>query len=73
LAGIHARDLRLIGAGTHVLRLTDSAVTTSVAALRRLPQVRYAEPDYIARASGVRVPDDPGFSLLWGSLNSGGE
>ncbi len=71
VAIVHARDLQVIGAQTHVLRLADPAVATAVATLRRLQQVRYAEPDYVMRASGVRVPSDAGFGLLWGSLNSG--
>ncbi len=34
--------------------------------------VRFAEPDYLLRASGVdNVPNDPSFSLQWGSLNTG--
>ncbi len=35
--------------------------------------VRFAEPDYLMQASGVKqnVPNDPFFPLQWGSLNTG--
>ncbi|MGZ4173315.1 MAG: S8 family serine peptidase [Solirubrobacteraceae bacterium] len=66
-----ARDLRVIGAGTHVLRLARTSVPAAIAVLRRDPSVRYAEPDYIASASASAVPKDPSFGLQWGSQNTG--
>jgi hypothetical protein len=56
-----ARELRVIGAGTHVLRLTRTGVAAAITSLRRDPQVRYAEPDYVAAASAV--PNDSSFGL----------
>ncbi len=47
-------------------------VPAAVQTLRHLTRwVRYAEPDYLMRASGVRTPNDPSFDLQWGSLNTG--
>ena len=45
-------------------------------AVRRLRRdrrwVRFAEPDYLLRASAAdNVPNDPSFALQWGSLNTG--
>jgi subtilisin family serine protease len=55
-----------------VLGVSRGGVLSAARALRRHRRwIRYAEPDYLMQASGVRVPDDPGFSLEWGSLNSG--
>ncbi len=64
-----ARDLRVVGVGTHVLRLARTSVPAAIAVLRRDPSVRYAEPDFIASASAV--PNDTSFGLQWGSRNTG--
>ena len=55
-----------------VVGVTRAGVLPAVRSLRRYRRwIRYAEPDYLMQASGVRVPSDLGFGLLWGSLNSG--
>ena len=36
--------------------------------LKNNPHIEYAEPDYIIKA--IAVPNDPGFSSLWGMYNS---
>ena len=44
-------------------------VKSAIAALRRDPAVRVAEPDYFVQA--VFIPDDPRFPELWGLHNTG--
>jgi len=44
-------------------------VVEAVAQYKADPDVEYAEPNYIYRA--MAVPDDPGYSLLWGLNNTG--
>ncbi|MDQ6605838.1 MAG: S8 family serine peptidase [Actinomycetota bacterium] len=47
--------------GESVLRLPKGlGVSAAIARLRRLPEVAYAVPDYLAHAAGSWVPDDPG-------------
>lgn len=56
-----------------LLRVADGRVGQAVSLLRaRRAWVRYAEPDYVMMASAAtRVPNDPSFSLQWGSRNTG--
>jgi subtilisin family serine protease len=61
--------VRVIGVGTHILRLLRGDVSTAITALRRYREVRYAEPDYIGHQNAT--PNDPSFSLQWGSSNTG--
>jgi hypothetical protein len=51
------------------LRVPDSQVLAIVRRLRSNPNVAYAEPDYLMRASAT--PNDPSFTLQWGSSNTG--
>ncbi len=57
------------------LRLAPAALTrgatveSTLAALRRDPAVRVAEPDYIVQ--GAFIPNDPMFPQLWGLHNTG--
>jgi thermitase len=55
------------------LRVPASRVMAAVRLLRRYRRlVRFAEPDYLLRASAAqRLPNDPLFSQQWGSLNTG--
>ncbi|MFN3652489.1 MAG: S8 family serine peptidase [Armatimonadota bacterium] len=53
------------GAG---LRASGAGVPALIAALRRNPAVRVAEPSYLLRTS--LVPNDPNFSSLWGLHNA---
>ena len=46
-----------------------AAIKQVLAALRRDPNVRVAEPNYIRHASSV--PNDPSFPDLWGLQNTG--
>jgi serine protease len=47
-----ARALRIVG---------DRSVPATIASLRKHPNVQYAVPDYVARASDI-IPNDPGFA-----------
>ncbi|MDX6593344.1 MAG: hypothetical protein QOJ13_2540 [Gaiellales bacterium] len=69
-AGVHAKLLRTVGDGTRVLRVAKGQVPAIVAQLRKLANVRYAEPNYILRADAV-TPADPSFGELWGLHNGG--
>jgi subtilisin family serine protease len=68
-ASVGARDIGVIGAGTHLLHVRSGGVLNAVAALRASPAVRYAEPDWILAAD--QVPSDPGFGNEWGLYNQG--
>jgi thermitase len=69
---VGATDAMLIGVGVNVLRFHQTSVSTAIAELRRQREVRYAEPDYVLRASAApNVPNDPSFGLEWGSRNLG--
>jgi serine protease len=67
-ADMHADALRvgatMVAAAPGHMRLlrlpTGESVATAIAHLRRQPGVTYAEPDYIAHASGGFYPDDAG-------------
>ncbi len=69
VASVQAADAATIGAGTHVLKLPAGKVLPAIAALRRQPAVRYAEPDSLVHAAVV--PNDPQFGQLWGLRNTG--
>jgi len=66
---VGAIDTRVVGDGTHVLKLTSGRVSDATTALRRRAAVRYAEPDFILHADAI--PNDPSFNLLWGMRNTG--
>ena len=61
---VGATEQRVIGAGTHVLRVSTGRVLTTIARLKTNPYVRYAEPDYLVRAD--MTPNDPLYNKLWG-------
>jgi subtilisin family serine protease len=64
-------DSRGIGL-TVVLGLKQGSVLRAVRSLRSYWRwVRFAEPDYLMRASAANVPNDPSFGLQWGDLNTG--
>ena len=65
-----ARLQRVVGAGTHVLRVPSGSVEDSMRVLRRMRGVRYAEPDHIVRVLET-TPNDPRFKDLWGLYNNG--
>jgi len=48
---------------------TEASLAAVLAELRKDPAVRVAEPDYEVHALGI--PNDPGFSQLWGLRNTG--
>jgi thermitase len=67
-----------------VLTLADDAsVQQAIASLSRLPEVEYAEPDFVGHGEGVPSassghlassmlnPNDPRFDLQWGMKNTG--
>jgi subtilisin family serine protease len=68
VATLGARDLRAVGAGTHVLGVSGS-VPSMIAKLRGFSNVRYAEPNWILHAQ--KLPNDPRFDQLWGLRNTG--
>ncbi len=59
-----ARETRVIGAGTHVLRVPKGQVRTKISVLKKYPGVRYAEPDYLVKAD--MTPNDSMYNKLWG-------
>ncbi len=61
--------VRSLGSGTHVLQVSKGQVDAKIEALRRRPEVRYAEPNYQLHAIGT--PNDPSYSQLWGLDNTG--
>jgi subtilisin family serine protease len=69
-AGVQAKRLRTVGNETRVLRVAKGDVAATVAHLRKLPNVLYAEPNYILHANAV-TPADPSFAELWGLHNTG--
>jgi subtilisin family serine protease len=55
---------------TELIEIEDGeSVRATVADLRRRPEVLYAQPNYVRRASAV--PSDPRFGELWGLHNTG--
>ena len=69
LRAVGARDLGQVGVGVRHLRVPRGSEQRIVALLRAQPSVRYAEPDYLSRPTGV--PTDPGFALQWAQQNTG--
>jgi subtilisin family serine protease len=78
------KDLRRMGpairlsgrqAAAHVQAVTpyvlkvSSSVSSAIGQLRRSRVVAYAEPNYVMHADAI--PNDPSFSLQWGSNNTG--
>lgn len=51
------------------VRVEGRSVQEAIRSLERRPDVEYAEPDYVVRASGYR--DEPYFDELWGLNNRG--
>ena len=58
---------RAMSGNAHVLRLANRMSSASVEAIARklaaLPDVEYAEPDYVMRPT--RTPDDPSYAAQW--------
>lgn len=54
--------------GEHV-RITKFSVDRAIARYRSHPSVEFIEPNYVYRKS--TIPNDPGFSQLWGLHNTG--
>jgi len=50
----------------HALRVPIGRECAAVEALRRAPDVAFAELDYAVHATGVFTPDDPGWVQQWG-------
>ncbi len=65
--GTEAAGLPISGSETLAIQDGDS-VPETVDQLQEDPDVAYARPNYIARASGL-IPNDPGFNVQW-NLNS---
>jgi subtilisin family serine protease len=64
-----ATENEAVGSGLRRLRSRRLDPASLVAALRNRPDVEYAEPNYIWRATVA--PNDPQFANLWGLLNTG--
>jgi len=60
---------RQITPALDLLPISSGHVLAAVRALKAQPEVRYAEPDYVARSSGA--PNDPFFGQQWGFSNTG--
>ncbi|MCW3065636.1 MAG: peptidase and in kexin sedolisin [Solirubrobacterales bacterium] len=59
LPGAHVASVT--GTSSRVLRLPrGESMATALRRLRRQPGVLYAQPNYVAHAAGVFIPDDPG-------------
>ena len=65
------RVVRPVRAVAHlfVVEVPSGAVQEALASYRADPDVLYAEPDYVVHTTVV--PNDPGFSFLWGLENVG--
>ena len=64
-AGTGTDATATVPGGTQQLDIEDGAsVKQTVTELRNDPNVAYAVPNYVARASGL-MPNDPGFYLQW--------
>lgn len=68
-AGAELERAYTLVSGLEKLRLRDANITVdeAIQRLKRLPFVRYAEPDYIVHASVI--PNDPRYGELWGMTN----
>ena len=74
LAGVGGQETRVVGTGAHVVAVANGSVQTAIAALRRNPLVRYAEPDYLVQPLSIPVgptPNDPYFAQDWALQNTG--
>ena len=71
LYSVGAREAATIGAATHVVRVPPGQVLTIVEKLKKIPGIRYAEPDWIQHVDGGAVPNDPSFGLQWALQNTG--
>jgi subtilisin family serine protease len=70
IAGAGAHGDRALGAGAHELNVGPGQAARAIAALKRDPRVRYAEPNYVVHATET-IPNDPMFSQLWAMKNTG--
>ncbi len=65
-------DQRRIGAGLHQVRTRPGeTVEQVILELEALPEVEYAEPNYIRRLQQLSPPNDPDFRYQWGLHNTG--
>ena len=74
LAGVGGLETRVVGMGAHVVSVGSGSVGTAIAALRRNPLVRYAEPDFLLRPlsnPAGPTPNDPYFAQDWALRNTG--
>ncbi len=60
---------KTIGAGTHKVKVGAGRVDRAIAALKKQPRVRYAEPNFLVHATVI--PNDTLFGQLWGLRNTG--
>jgi subtilisin family serine protease/uncharacterized membrane protein len=70
VSGFDPEDLEAVGrSGTFRVRSRSLNTTAMVAALSKLADVAYAEPNFVVRA--FAEPNDPGIPHLWGLRNTG--
>lgn len=55
--------------GLRIVRVSPDETSDAIEALRARPDVIYAEPNFIRKAS--RIPNDPRFPEMWGLKNTG--
>ncbi len=68
-SGARLRAFRILEGLEHHRMPPQISVEAAIAAYRQDPDVLYAEPNYIVRATNT--PDDARYGELWGLLNSG--
>ena len=69
LNGRIIKKFRIVGNLLHIQLPENLTVINAISLLKRNTVVEYAEPNYIRYAT--TVPNDPGFSYLWGLNNTG--
>lgn len=70
-SGVEAKPLGELVGGLWEVTVDPTMSSTIMAGLRMDPAVLYAEPDYQLMIDADRLPNDPGFSSLWGMNNTG--
>jgi serine protease len=61
--------LKIIGAGTHLLKVDKGKVLQKIASLKAYKEIASVSPDYAVHLDGD--PSDPDFNLQWAAKNTG--
>ena len=65
LSRARGRDLKTVGAGTHIVFVGPGRVEAAISALNLPGRVRYAEPDFIHKLEGGTIPNDTYAGNQW--------